>query len=157
MNRLLLVLGALLALSPCLTGCDDPRPAAASPTRAPDATYTTRGIIDTMPTPGTTITRPQIKHVPIPEFKNAQGETVGMPAMVMEFPPAPDVSLDGFAVGDKVELTFAVWWEGRRGSWLMTHITKLPPDTELNFPKADDAPAEQPTPQTQPAGDHDHH
>ncbi len=154
MNRLLIVACLLLGLSVALIGCDNTKDtAAASPQRDPDATYTVRGVIDTLPTPGTTAFLPRIKHEPIPDFKNAAGETVGMAAMAMEFPPAKDVSLDGFAVGDKVELTFSVWWEGRSGKWLMTRLTKLPADTELHFPAP--AATESDSPDGEHA-DHDH-
>ena len=51
------------------------------------------------------------------------------------FTPAAELSLDKFVVGDKVEFTFEVRWKERPGS-LVTSLTRLPPETELDFGRA---------------------
>lgn len=64
-----------------------------------------------------------IRHEEIPDFVNASGDTVGMNAMTMGFPPAKDLSLEGFAPGDSVRFTFEVRWGGSPPLRL-THLEK---------------------------------
>lgn len=75
-----------------------------------------------------------LRHEAIDDFANAEGAVVGMNAMVMPFDLAPELSLDGVAVGDKVEVTFAVDWS--RPSMQVERLARLPPDTALTFGKA---------------------
>lgn len=72
----------------------------------------------------------QIRHEAIPNFRNMQGEVVGMDAMTMPFPVAPGVSLDGLAVGDRVRFDFEVRWGGRP-PYQIVRIEKLPEGTVL--------------------------
>jgi hypothetical protein len=95
-------------------------------------TYTVRGEVTQLPEPGAEGSDLMVRHEPIPDFKNAKGEVVGMNAMTMPFPVSNDVSLDGIAVGDKVRLTFEVQFQPAT-SFVTTEIDRLPPDTELDF------------------------
>jgi Cu/Ag efflux protein CusF len=96
------------------------------------AAYTVRGEVEQLPNPEVEGSDLMVRHEPIPDFENSKGEVVGMNAMTMPFPLAGDVSLEGIAVGDKVELTFEVQFEPST-SFVTTEVTKLPPDTELDF------------------------
>ena len=124
-----LALGAA-ALLVCLAACS--RKPALPP---PDQVYTLRGQIAALPEPGKPASDLVIHHEPIPGFVNRDGVAVGMDSMEMPFPPAPGVSLKGLSQGDVVEFTFEVRWKQAPFSQL-TRITKLPPDTALNFGKA---------------------
>ncbi|MEM7577425.1 MAG: copper-binding protein [Planctomycetota bacterium] len=90
--------------------------------------YDVRGFIVTLPDPANPASDLQIDHEEIPDFVNAQGEVSGMKAMVMPFPLAPGVSLDGLSVDDPVAFTFAVNWDAQGSRpWELTAITKLDP------------------------------
>ena len=139
-------------LSAAVVGCSDP--AAPEPTTPTFAeVYTTRGIVERLPDPQRVGSDLHIQHEQIPEFVGRDGQVVGMRSMTMPFPTlAPDVSLDGLAVGDKVRFTFGVTWSqgttGRVPTWTVTHIEELPPDTELDLgprPPAGGAPSPEPT------------
>lgn len=111
--------------------------------RAPDVYSGIRGEIATLPNPEVPGSELQIHHEQIPEFKTSEGVVnitadgiAGMRSMTMPFPLAQGVSLDGFAVGDKVEFEFVVNWGGNRPAWEVTKLTKLPAETELNFENA---------------------
>lgn len=97
------------------------------------------GKISALPIEGDPLSQLRIYHEHIPTFRTKQGTVFvnsagvpGMNAMDMEFPPAEGVSLDGFAIGDKVRFTFDVNWGGER-AWEVTSIEKLPEDTEIDF------------------------
>ncbi|MGH7130456.1 MAG: hypothetical protein ACREJO_00715 [Phycisphaerales bacterium] len=111
------------------------------PARAPDQTYTVRGKIEELPIPGKRRSELRVHHEAIDTFTNGEGKLVGMGAMVMEFPPAKGLSLEGFAVKDTVELTFSVWWDQGAASWFATKLTKLPADTKLTFGPAKPSPS----------------
>lgn len=102
------------------------------PARVPDATYTVRGVITALPVAGDARTELRAKHERIPDFKSKDGKIVGMNVMTMDFPPAKGVDLSGMKVGDKVSITFSVWW-GNSPGWLATVVKKLPDDTVLDF------------------------
>lgn len=111
--------------------------------RAPDVYSGIRGEIATLPNPEVPGSELQIHHEQIPEFKTSEGVVnitadgiAGMRSMTMPFPLAEGVSLDGFAVGDKVEFEFVVNWGGNRPAWEVTKLTELPAETELNFENA---------------------
>lgn len=100
--------------------------------------YHVRGEIVSLPaagsidSPGSSLS---IHHEPIPDFVDQHGDAVGMDAMTMPFPPAEGLDLDGFAVGDKVTVTFEVTWGGKNSGWQATGLEKLPAETELRFDK----------------------
>ena len=123
---LLTAAGTLTAL----WGCDEASRAGSAPTAvtAPaDATYTVRGrIADVI---GDEVS---IQHEAIDGFKNRDGETVGMMTMTMAFYRPDNVSMDGLAVGDAVELTFEMRWEGDHRLTIAA-LSKLPEGTELEL------------------------
>ncbi|HYD00180.1 MAG TPA: copper-binding protein [Phycisphaerales bacterium] len=150
---LLLCVG-LAALTAC-SGKDKPMdpPAEKStgrtpPGRTPDGTYTVRGEVSSLPTTGDKRTEFRVYHEAIDDFKDKGGKVVGMNAMTMDFPPAKGVDLSNLKKGDKVSLTFSVWWGGSP-PWLVTKIEKLPDDTKLVFGKAK-PPAEPAKPEEKP-------
>jgi hypothetical protein len=59
-----------------------------------------------------------------------------MNTMTMPFPVAAELSLEGIAIGDKVELTFEVRFDTEKDSpvsYEATEVVKLPAETELDF------------------------
>lgn len=136
-----------LALAVLGSGCEDrPQQASEQPaekTRGePTGIYTVRGVVISLPDPkkpggGSDL---QIRHERIPEFKDAAGVAIGMNAMIMPFPLAKGVTLDGVAVDDKVEFTFAAWMQPGQRGWELRTIRKLPSDTPLDFTAAGPAP-----------------
>lgn len=119
-----------------------------SATYAEGQAYTVRGVIVQLPEAGPPPKEFKIHHEHIPNFIGASGEvfvnndaskTPGMRSMVMAFPNlAPTISLDDFAVGDKIEFEFLVRWDAnaagdRTPTWLINAMTKLPADTEISF------------------------
>lgn len=131
MNRPLAAVCLALA-SLASTACNRTEPTASR--GQPSAIYTVRGIVEALPNPEKR-TPLEVRHEAIDNFVDSTGAVVGMHAMVMPFPLAEGVSLEGIEPGDKVELTFAVWWEPK-GHWEATKIVELPPDTPLTFRRA---------------------
>ena len=96
--------------------------AKASAPPAADASYTLRGIIDTLPQTTGPDKYIKIHHEALPDFKNKEGKVVGMPEMIMDFEQvAPDVRLTDFKVGDVVDFTFEVRWSPR----VVTRVVKM--------------------------------
>ncbi len=95
-----------------------------------DHTYTTRGIIKSLP--GEKATQEFIiHHETIPDYRSING-SVGMNEMMMPI-SVPDRSvLEGLEVGDKVELTFGERFEPRPAMEVIA-VTKLPDDAELEL------------------------
>ncbi len=99
------------------------------------------GEITSLPIAGNPNTDLKIRHVQIPNFKTKDGTInvtadgiSGMRSMTMPFPIGEGVSLDGFAVGDKIKFTFAVDWSGQgKNAWEITKIEKLPADTAIDY------------------------
>ncbi|WP_428386589.1 copper-binding protein [Mucisphaera sp.] len=135
-SRLLATASLLVAIS-FLPGCgestDAPAPEAPAVTDRVD-TYTVRGQVVALPTPGNA--NMQIAHEAIPDFKNKAGEAVGMATMTMPFPVPADLPLEGVEPGDPVEVDFSVSWNPV--AYVITRITELPADTELNLTPAHD-------------------
>lgn len=139
-----LVAASFVALASCEKSAsrpaNQPTPATnAEPAQITNA-YKVRGIIESLPEAGKPASELMIRHEAINDFVDGQGAVVGMNAMTMPFPKlAPDVTLDGFAVGDKIAFEFSNTWSGpenaRRPGWTITSISKLPADTELVFTK----------------------
>jgi hypothetical protein len=63
-----------------------------------------------------------------------------MKTMTMDFPPAKGVDLSKLKKGDKVSVTFSVWW-GTTPPWLAVKVEKLPDDTKLDFGSSKSEPA----------------
>ena len=118
------LISALLML--VLTAACEKKPA------APPESYRVRAQVRQLPAAGAARGEILVRHEAIPEFKNADGEVVGMEPMSMSFPLADLALVDGLAVGDRVEMSFDVSWHG--GNPLsITAIEKLPADTRLAF------------------------
>ncbi len=75
-----------------------------------------------------------LRHEAVDDFTDARGVVVGMDSMVMPFPVAHQVSLKGFAPGDKIEAVMVMDWG--RNSFMLDRVRKLPRDTVLHFGKA---------------------
>lgn len=98
---------------------------------APAVTYTARGEIKSLPRPdGDAVL--YVHHEAIPTFVNREGQQKGMPSMSMPFGVPDGVTLEGLALGDKVEFTFAVHWDQNPATQL-TAIRELPPETPLEL------------------------
>lgn len=92
------------------------------PLSTADASYTLRGIIDTLPQTTGPDKYIKIHHEALPDFKNKEGKVVGMPEMIMDFEQlAPDVRLTDFKVGDIVDFTFEVRWSPR----VVTRVVRM--------------------------------
>lgn len=98
---------ALAAFAVLLASCGGQKTA----DKPPDV-YTIRGEISRLPAPGRSPRELWIHHEAVPSFKDTEGEVVGMEAMTMPFPLAEAVSVEGLAVGDRVEFVLEVRWEG---------------------------------------------
>lgn len=120
-TKLLVTVALLVTATLWLGGCKQDEAAA-------PATYTVRGQIETLPASGGQSLF--VHHEAIPTFVTHDGKQAGMMSMTMGFAVVPGVSLEGLAKGDKVELTFAVDWDGSPATQI-TAIRKLPPETEL--------------------------
>lgn len=134
MSATRLAFGAVAIMAGALaSGCDRTPPTPPRP--EPDGRYVTRAVIEQLPGKDSPLAEFVAHHEPIDDFKAFNG-TMGMDSMSMPFPLSKSVSLDGLAIGDKVEIEFVVWsTPGQRG-FEARRVTKLPADTELRFGKA---------------------
>jgi len=130
--RVHLAAAALLAVA--LGGCREPAAPSAQAdggsTQAPRR-YTVRGEVVRLPEPGRSGSEMSIRHEAVPDFVDRAGHVVGMGSMVMPFRLDPPVLAGGIAVGDKVEMRFAVDWS--RNAFWIERLDKLPADTPLRF------------------------
>ena len=97
--------------------------------------YTVRGVIESLPEAGRPASEFRVMHEPIDDYKDKDGNIVGMGTMVMGFGIRDNEFLEGFAVGDKVEFA----WEVRPRTFpkdIIVEMTKLPPETQMRFGKA---------------------
>ncbi|MEM7583890.1 MAG: copper-binding protein, partial [Acidobacteriota bacterium] len=117
---------ALAAFALLTTACQEEPPAA-----APDV-YQVRGIVKRLPEAGRGPQELSVRHEAIPEFRNMDGEVVGMDVMTMPFPIADVEMLAGLETGDRIEMQFQVQWEADH-PLAITAIETLPPDTILAF------------------------
>jgi len=117
-----------------LVGCSDtsatPRVEAVWTEAGGARVYTVRGQIVQLPTSPTT--EFQVRHEAIADFEDRNGDEIGMDVMIMPFPLARGVSIEGLAVGDKIEFDMAVNWN-QAPSYAMTRVRKLPAETELDW------------------------
>lgn len=138
---LTLILSAGLLAGCGGTGGEEATPAADDAGTAPQAAeddarrYEVRGEITAVPDPEDPLSNLVIRHEAIDDFVSFEGEVVGMSSMSMPFPVADDVSLEGVEVGDKVEFTLLVDWEGDP-AYQVVRLEELPADTELEYRKA---------------------
>lgn len=115
-----------------------------APPAAPDV-YDVRAEVVQLPrAPGGDL---RLHHESIPDFRNSTGDAVGMAAMSMPFTPGEGLDVSGLAVGDRVEVTFEVYWEPKP-ALLLTRVDALPQGTRLEFDAAEPEP-----PAAAPPGD----
>lgn len=137
-----LLVVAVLPLSACKKKAETPQTQGTMSALAhPSETYTVRGIIEAMPDAADPRTQLMIHHEHIPDFKGKGGAlhvdpkdgVTGMKAMTMPFDTlGPDVVLDNFKVGDKIEFVLNIAREPRMSMAIMK-MTKLPADTAISF------------------------
>lgn len=100
----------------------------------PSETYTVKGVVKMLPPAakpgnGKTIV---VLHQAVPNFKDREGQEVGMMAMPMPFSLAEKVDMTGIEVGAKVEFTFGVFWDAPTPTRILS-LRRLPDDTQIQF------------------------
>lgn len=128
----LLAAGAV-ALSAAPLGCARRESAAAQGIEK--HIYTVRGEIVALPDPGNPTSELQVRHEAIPHFRGG-GAELGMNTMIMPFPLAEGLSLEGLSEGQPVTLTFEVDFDVERDTltgYRATKIEPLPEDTVLDW------------------------
>ena len=108
------------------------------PSTAPDAgpapgmhRYTVRGEVVQLPDPARHGDELLVRHEAIDGFVTRDGKVERMAPMVMPFRLEPSALAQGLAVGDKVEIRFAVDWSGP--SFRVERVERLPAATPLRF------------------------
>lgn len=130
------VVGLTLAGAGCGGGSSKP-----ADESIPAQQYVVDGILTQLPsTPGREL---MIRHVAIPGFVNASGDTVGMNAMTMGFPLGDPSIVEGFAPGDSIRFVFEVRW-GASTPLRLTAMEHLPPGSVLEFGKSPSAGGQDP-------------
>lgn len=104
-------------------------PPSVAATRASGSSYSVRGSIMEINTARREIS---LHHESIPEMVGPDGSAEDMHAMVMNFSVADAVDLESLETGDTVGVVLKVDWKARP-STLITAISALPPDTELQL------------------------
>ena len=97
--------------------------------------YDVRAVITQLPSADNPSNGFMAHHEAIPEFRSQNG-AMGMKEMTMGFPVAQDLDLSGFAVDQKVTITFTVDYDTANKRLLGFRATKLvllPDDTVLHF------------------------
>ena len=121
-------------LAACLTGvvgavaCADPATeSAATEPQSEGSTYQARGVVRFVAADSV-----HVRHEAIPEFRDPDGEVVGMTAMSMDFALAPDIATEDLQPGDKIAFTLEVDWDADQPARI-TAVEVLPLDTALEF------------------------
>jgi Cu/Ag efflux protein CusF len=117
----------LLSLSLLVLGCRASSEADAAPTKPADQSYEVRGVLASINPAKSSV---EIRHEDIPNFADASGKQVGMPAMTMPFHVAPQIDLTSFTVDDKVSFTLEIRWATNHELYV-ARMTRLPKETEL--------------------------
>jgi len=124
----------LLASLVTCDGCER-RPAGGELERtAPARRYLVRAEVVALPDPKSRDRELGLRHEPIDGFVDAQGRVVGMDSMVMLLAIERPLSLEGIALGTKVEVLLSV--DFARGTYRVERLVKLPDSTVLTFGKA---------------------
>jgi hypothetical protein len=118
---------AIVAL-PTLPACEKK---ASAPAAGP--THTVRGRVMALPVPGDPSSAFSLFHETIPDWLRPDGSR-GMNAMVMPFPLARGVSIDGIAVGDAVEVVVKQYTTGPL-PYETVAVKRLPEGTPLTLPE----------------------
>ncbi len=153
-------LAALLLLCMVIPGCSAPttqEEKAPEEAEASQATYRVEGKVRRLPKEGSPRQEVLIAHGALPNFRDRDGEVVGMEAMTMSFPLADTAMLDGLAVGDRIDFEFQVDWEGTP-PLVVTQLEKLPPaaDTDETGSEAGQSSGEETTEEAEGSHDGDH-
>ncbi len=131
-KKLFALAGLLGFFIPLLVACGDKAPGAGDGPSTTARSYTVRGAVRSLPQPDDPASSFQLHHEAIPEFVGIDGDVVGMTPMTMPFPVQPGQLPAGLTVGDPVEMTFRVDWEGSPAIEVV-EIKTLPPETVLHF------------------------
>lgn len=122
---------ALLCLPMTLAACGE-----TTPPPPPDV-YTSRGVIRQLPANGAAKPEIFIQHEEIAEFRDQNGDVVGMESMAMPFPIDASATWNDLRVGDKIAFTFEMQWHGGHPLRL-TEWQILSADTRLGFELAEE-------------------
>jgi Cu/Ag efflux protein CusF len=125
--RIIAMLGAIVAAG-CSGGQRNERPAGASDTQI----YVIRGEVISVPQAGKPGTEFIVKHEPVDNFRNANGQIVGMSTMSMPFTPGKGLLLEGIKPGDKIEMRWILQWKPEAKEYVES-VRKLPAETQLRF------------------------
>lgn len=68
-----------------------------------------------------------LHHEAMPDFPGQDGQVTGMDSMTMPFPVTQDLSLEGIAVGDRVEASLLVNWKADPSVQVVA-VKELPAD-----------------------------
>ena len=118
-----LILACAVIILAAATGCG---PKAGTETGGHD--YTVRGQV-TRPPDASGL---HIYHEAIDDFVGRSGKVEGMDTMLMPFPVAQGVPLEGIQANDKVEVKLHVDWASENPVEIR-EIRELPPGTKLEF------------------------
>ena len=125
---------AIAAVLP-MSGCKRQESAAAPQPQVRKDLYTVRGIVTELPSPDAPLAEFKVRHEAMPHFR-AEGGKLGMDTMIMPFPLATGLSLDGLKVGDQIMLSFEVDFDpetDRLLGYRATGVQPLPSGTILDF------------------------
>ncbi|MBZ0113075.1 MAG: copper-binding protein [Thermoanaerobaculia bacterium] len=103
-----------------------------SPSTPADASYRVQGVVQRITGDQRGYREIVVRHQSVPDFRNREGEVVGMGSMAMPFAVAPALDLDDLAPQDQVAMTFEVRWEGEP-VLLIVELEELPVGTEVDF------------------------
>ena len=93
--------------------------------------YTVRGEVVRLPDPARRGDELLVRHEAIEGFVDRDGKVARMAPMVMPFRLEPSALAQGLAVGDKIEIRFAVDWSGP--SFRVERVERLAAATPLRF------------------------
>ncbi|MDP9121594.1 MAG: copper-binding protein [Acidobacteriota bacterium] len=122
-SRLVLACLFLLVLASCARRAEQ---------RPHGHSYTLRGEVTQLPDPGSDPGSLSVHHEPVDDLVDRDGRKVGMDSMVMPFPLARGVTLDGVAVGDPIAFTLRVDWQADPEIEIVA-VRKLAPGTRLSW------------------------
>lgn len=88
------------------------------------ALYTLRGRIEQLPASDQPAAQLVVHHEPLPSFRSG-GKVIGMRSMRMPFPVASNVPLDGFRVGQPIEMTLEVEYDPDNQTPTGIQVTKM--------------------------------
>lgn len=117
----------MVAMLRAVPGCDR------APAATPGPTHTVRARIVGLPKEGDPSSALTLFHEDINDWLRPDG-TKGMHAMMMPFPLAKGVTLEGLGVGDLVEVSVRQYTSGPIPYEVLS-IRKLPADTVLSLPE----------------------